>query len=525
MDFEMLEFDLKYELHNFVESQEHKALEKGLKLSLDTTEVTSPNIITDPGRLRQILINLVGNALKFTQEGQIRITASLLRKDNVHGELRLEVSDTGIGIETEKVSTLFEAFTQGDGSTTRKYGGTGLGLSIVKRLCDLMEGSISVASIPGKGSTFTIHLMVKLGSDQIITHDNSQTTHEQSAWPSDTRILLVEDNPTNQIVASGMLEMLGLHADIAANGIEAIEAIRISNDTQPYSIVFMDCQMPQMDGYDATRAIRSGKAGESNKQIPIVAMTANVMQGDREKCVDAGMDDYIPKPINLSTIESALIQWVLKEEAMGLSNSHQSSAEQTVPLNLTLWDESDALKRLGNNGMLLGKILKSFINYGPLSLSELRTALDENNRESAQLHAHSLKGAAGNVSALKLQNIANILEEAAKNGNISEVQKGFDECERTLNETLTLLKTYLEKNTKPVTRAKHFDPLQMAIKLQILKKDLEDSVYIDTEDLRIFVEYSDEAFNAKMQALKESIEQFDTDNAITILEGIMAGLE
>lgn len=315
MDLELLEFDVKAVLQEFVASQGHKAHEKGLELTLDTSNVTYPNIITDPGRLRQILTNLVGNALKFTQEGHIHITASLSPADTSHGQLCIDVSDTGIGIPAEKITTLFEAFTQADSSTTRKYGGTGLGLSIVKKLCELMGGSIVATSIPGEGSTFGIRLTVELGRDKLIlqkTEEEPEADLEQNiAWPSDTRILLVEDNTTNQIVANGLLEILGLHADVAANGLEALEAIRISQDTLPYSIVLMDCQMPEMDGYDATRSIRSGKAGNENRHLPIIAMTANAMQGDREKCTDAGMDDYIAKPIDLTMLKSALIKWLI----------------------------------------------------------------------------------------------------------------------------------------------------------------------------------------------------------------------
>lgn len=528
MDLELLEFDLNHELNSFVKSQAYKASKKNLQLTLQTTEVSHPNVITDPGRLRQILTNLVENAIKFTEKGEVRVVASLIREDNTHGRLRIDVSDTGIGIPAEKITTLFEVFTQADGSTTRKYGGTGLGLSIVKRLCELMGGTINATSVPDQGSTFSINLNVKLGSDHVITHNNGEEIQEiiqkKIPWPSDTRILLVEDNTTNQIVANGMLEMLGLHADVAANGLEAVEAVRISSDTQPYSIVLMDCQMPEMDGYDATRAIRAGEAGDENRHLPIVAMTANVMQGDREKCTASGMDDYIAKPINVSILKSALIKWILKSEVPEEPNNEPSVTEQTIPADLPLWDESDTLKRLGNNSALLHKIIESFMHDGLKSLTALRTALEENNSKDAQLHAHSLKGSAGNVGAFKLQSISKHLEQAARNQDLAEVQKGMGECDHILKQTLALFETHLSKNTKPVTRLTHFDPLQMAVKLQMLKKDLENGMLIDTEELGIFAQYSDEAFSASMQTLKESIEQFESDKAIATLERIMDGL-
>lgn len=528
MDLEMLEFDLKHELEDFAQSVAFKVEEKGLQLILNTDDISHANIITDPGRLRQILTNLVGNAIKFTKRGQIHITVSLHKENDKQGHLRIDVIDTGIGMPLEKIATLFEAFTQADSSTTRKYGGSGLGLSIVNKLCNLMGGKISATSVPGEGSTFTVNLMLALGGDQLIprkTQQVIQNTQEANImWPANTRILLVEDNATNQLVANGMLETLGLYADVAANGLEAIEAIRISSDTQPYSIVLMDCQMPEMDGYDATRAIRAGEAGEENKQLPIVAMTANAMQGDREKCTNAGMDDYIAKPINLSVLQSALVKWILKEDISQSSHSTQSHIE-SGSTDLPLWDETDALRRLGNNSALLSKIMASFISDGPKLFAALAKALDENNSTDAQLHAHSLKGSSGNVSALKLYHISKHLEDAARNDKLTEVQERFDECEKTLNETLAVFKTYLEKEIKPVVRKKRLDPLQMAIKLQNLKKELTNGMLIDTQALGIFEPYSDEEFTQKISKLKEHIERFETDKGIALIDTLMSELD
>lgn len=526
MDLEMLEFDLKQELIDFSKSIEFKTQEKGLKLILNIDAITHPNIITDAGRLRQILTNLVGNAVKFTHEGSITINASLNKQDDKYGRLYIDVVDTGIGIPPEKINTLFEAFTQADGSTTRKYGGTGLGLSIVKKLCALMRGFVSATSTPGVGSTFSVDLNVELGSDQVIVHKVKEETHEENIlWPSNTRILLVEDNVTNQLVAQGMLENIGLDCDIAANGLEALEAICISSDTQPYAIVLMDCQMPEMDGYDATRAVRSGKAGGVSKQLPIIAMTANAMQGDREKCILAGMDDYITKPISISVLKAILIKWLLKGEMLEPSNTKPLILKQPTPPQLQLWDESDALHRLGNNDALLNKIIESFMNDGPKSFTSLVKALEANNAENTQLHAHSLKGSAGNVSALRLQKIAKYLEEAAKNKNLSQVREGLTACKIILNETLEVFDVHLAKEVKVIAKKKRLDPLQMAIKLQGLKKEIENGIMIDVDVLGIFVQYTDEVFTQKMTKLKEHIERFETNNAIDVLDEIMAELE
>lgn len=464
MDLEYLEFNLQHELEEFTESILFKIEEKGLKLILNTDKITHPNIIADPGRLRQILTNLVGNAVKFTQKGQIVINVSLYHEDEKHGRLHIDVIDTGIGIPPEKIEMLFEAFTQADGSTTRKFGGTGLGLSIVKKLCELMGGRVSATSTPEEGSVFSVDLNVELGSNQIITQSTKQEIDDANiVWPSNTRILLVEDNVTNQLVVQGMLDALGLYADIAANGLEALESIRLSSRIQPYSIVLMDCQMPEMDGYDATHAVRDGKAGEENKQLPIVAMTANAMQGDREKCTLAGMDDYIAKPINHSVLKSVLIKWLLKDGVDVISTAGKDvskrTIEQTSSIDLPLWDEADALHRLGNNSALLNKIIESFVNNGGNPLVMLKEALTQNNSEDAQLHVHSLKGSAGNIGAMKLQAIAKRLEEAANNTNLSQVREGLEECTNTLNETLKVLEVHLAKEVKLTVRKKRLDPL------------------------------------------------------------------
>ncbi len=454
MELESLEFNLRDELEEFIESISFRAHEKGLELILNMTKIDNPNIISDPGRLRQIMTNLVGNAIKFTSSGHVIIDVSLNEVDESHGHLHIDITDSGIGIAPNKIETLFEAFAQADGSTTRKYGGTGLGLSIVKRLCELMNGSISATSMLGEGSTFSIDLEIALGEGKnIAKREESQLSRmtpemeeREILWPVYTRILLVEDNPTNQIVAQGMLETMGLYADIAANGLEAIESIQLSTNILPYSIVLMDCQMPEMDGYDATRAVRAGEAGESNKSIPIIAMTANAMEGDREKCMIAGMDDYIAKPINIVTLKATLMKWLLDQETHG--DKEEQDESLLVPLEVVLWDEKEALARMGGNGELLNKIIRSFLLDSKNSLSDLKSAIDEERLKDAQLHAHSLKGSAGNVSALKLQAITKRLEDAASNQELSVLQEEYEQCDTTLRATLEAARRAFDESDK-----------------------------------------------------------------------------
>lgn len=317
MDFECIAFDPHDEMDAFIEIMSLKAQEKGLELILDTTQLPHEMIISDPGRLRQIVTNLVSNAIKFTSSGKIVLTVALTKEDPSYGRLYLNVTDTGIGIAREKIDSLFEMFTQADGSTTRQYGGTGLGLAIVKKLAELMGGAVSATSIINEGSSFSVNILVECVTSQTEEESGSLTDNEDSVWPSETKILIVDDDPVNQIVAEELLKVIGLDTSKATNGAEALEILKaVSN--RPYTLVFMDCQMPQMDGYEASHAIRNGKAGERYKNIPIIAMTANAMAGDREKCLLWGMNDYISKPIDIKKLKSALETWVLHTNTKSL---------------------------------------------------------------------------------------------------------------------------------------------------------------------------------------------------------------
>ncbi|MDP2076551.1 MAG: ATP-binding protein [Sulfuricurvum sp.] len=314
MDFEQITFDLHNELDAFIEIMTLKAKEKGLELVLDTTQLPQGMIISDPGRLRQILTNLVSNAIKFTAKGKIALAVALKKEDPTHGRLYIDVTDTGIGIAQEKIDSLFEMFTQADGSTTRQYGGTGLGLAIVKKLSNLMGGTVSATSTIKEGSTFSVNILVELATSSTVHKEQEVSKspiidQENPVWPSTTNILLVDDDPVNKMVAEELLKVVGLQTHTASNGAEALEILKAAQ-SKPYTLIFMDCQMPVMDGYQTTHVIRNGEAGEQYKNIPIIAMTANAMAGDREKCLLWGMNDYISKPIDINELQNALKEWV-----------------------------------------------------------------------------------------------------------------------------------------------------------------------------------------------------------------------
>ena len=302
MKLEFQPFDLRKCIEDSIDILSSEASEKGLKLMYFIDSGTPERIVSDPTRLRQILANLISNSIKFTDQGKIVISVSSTKLDGGDYELRFEVEDTGIGIPESKMSQLFQSFSQVDTSIARKHGGTGLGLAISKKLVEMMGGKIWAESWIGKGSVFHFTILAKATlSDNLDiekpTHIPIITRIKDRDQP--LRILLAEDNIVNQKVTLRMLNKLGYHADVAANGLEVLQAI----ERQPYDVVLMDVQMPEMDGMEAARKIRERR---SDGQPRIIALTAYALQGDRDKCLAAGMDDYISKPVKLEELQAVL---------------------------------------------------------------------------------------------------------------------------------------------------------------------------------------------------------------------------
>ncbi|MBL4657898.1 MAG: response regulator [Flavobacteriales bacterium] len=577
LELEMMDFDLRSQLDELVESMAHRAQEKGLEIVLDTTGVEQSLVIGDPGRLQQIFTNLVGSAIKFTQEGGVVIRAALKELDENNLIFYGSVSDTGIGIPDHKISTLFDSFTQADTSTTRKYGGTGLGLAIAKKLCWLMGGSISAQSELGKGSLFErtlplkcsknskrvvpqiktdeLHLLVvddnatnrdalrgqlehwgsqvseardglsalelcrlraestskmfdvafldmqipgmdgtelyslfrkdhrfdsmklimmtsisqpgdeqhfaKLGysvyfpkpattenlflalpiavkngktieiTNSLVTPHyvknlayNPPTTFQSDTWPTGTSILLVEDNHINQEVALGLLDAMGLNADSVPNGQEAITILKQTPEDARYTLVLMDCQMPIMDGFTASQNIRAGNASEYNQNIPIIAMTANAMKRDSEACLDAGMDDYLSKSIDLETLNIALRKW-LPDTKTTSTELEEPPCKTSSPTSLSRseWDKQKTLKRMGGKETLLFKIARLYLEETPTEIETLEIAIATQNIEKIGGQAHKIKGIAANMGGLTLSSIAEKMENFAKtNGHESQLR-------------------------------------------------------------------------------------------------------
>jgi len=310
LELETLDFDLPSAMEEAAEIVAVRADSKKLNFSC-VVDPDVPSLLRgDPGRLRQVLINLTNNAIKFTEQGEVTVRASLQAQNDTHATVRFSVSDTGIGIETDRLDRLFRSFSQVDASTTRKYGGTGLGLAICKRLVELMGGQIGLESQPGRGSTFWFTVPIEKQSTGQSSDPTGANTTEivSSASVSADRmrqlqVLIAEDNSVNQILALRLVQTkLGCNADAVTNGVEALEAL----ERVDYDVVFMDCQMPEMDGYEATQAIRDPNSPVLNHDVTIIAMTAHVMKGDREGCLSAGMDDYIAKPVSAQSLADAI---------------------------------------------------------------------------------------------------------------------------------------------------------------------------------------------------------------------------
>ena len=568
LDLELLDFNLVTMLGDFADFMGHRAQEKHLELIIDTAAIKKPMIKGDPGRIRQILSNLVGNAIKFTREGEIIIRAWLETQPDNRLQLFCSVKDTGIGIAEDKQDVIFDTFTQVDASTTRQYGGTGLGLSIVKKLCELMGGSVSVASQAGEGSEFTFNLLVdasEVSQPEVLpqtdvagvrvlvvddnatncevlkaqlslwgmhvvvarTGDQALTLLEQASrgeepepfrvafldyqmpgmdgyelagkireddrwedlklvmmtsvtnrgdaeyfagagfqayfpkpvtmndlhdalmvvlnegevleraqplvtrhylhslhrqqpgqagqgnyripWPHNARVLMAEDNPINQEVARGILEDIGLTCDAVFNGKEALQALINARETQPYTLILMDCQMPEMDGFAATRAIREGQAGDAYRSVPIIAMTANAMKGDRERCLAAGMNDYLSKPVDGDELERALARWLLK-----VSESPQEVKNGNDKPSLRTWHRESALKRCRGKEERLKILVDMYCQDMPDRIRLLRQCVKSADYEELEKLAHAIKGITANLSAEKLAALASELELKAR---------------------------------------------------------------------------------------------------------------
>ena len=384
LDLEEVPFDLRELVRETVRSMALRAQQKGLELHSRIPANLPRSMKGDPGRLRQVLINLLGNAIKFTQQGSVTLALKMGAAIDDRCEVEFAVIDTGIGIPLEKQKLIFEAFAQVDGSTTRQFGGTGLGLTICRRLVILMQGDLRVTSEPGKGSTFRFsvplrHSVMPVRSDDFVSEAFDAAPAAviapgaPAAVPGEIggnglRILLAEDNPVNQRLAMRLLEKMGHRITLVDNGQDALERVMRSG----FDLVLMDVQMPELDGLSATRLIRQWEMTHGG-HVPIIAMTARAMQGDRDRCLEAGMDDYLSKPIDSERLRQLV------------SRLH---VEQAGPV--LAWRA--ALLRLDGDAGLLLELAQLFIDDGPELVRTLDQALADGDLSASQRAVHSLQG-------------------------------------------------------------------------------------------------------------------------------------
>ncbi|NLF49745.1 MAG: response regulator [Leptolinea sp.] len=580
LELESMNFDLLSMLDDFAATLAVRAQEKGLEF-ICAADPTVPALLQgDPGRLRQILTNLAGNAIKFTEKGEVAVHVRCQSKTEDEVELLFSVCDTGIGIPPDKIGLIFNKFTQADASTTRQYGGTGLGLAISKQLAELMNGDIGVKSETGKGSEFWFTAKVKLqpegsllkvpapanlkGVRILIVDDNATNreiltvrmtswgmrpveaangpaaldvmkeayqsgdpfkiavldmhmpgmdgatlaqaikdedglsgiplvlltslgergesrrfesigfagylvkplrhidlfnvlsatlaTHKpnrESGEDSETqqivtrhsareichpaidtrkRILLVEDNIINQQVAIGFLKKLGLKADATANGQEALDAL----SHIPYDLVLMDVQMPVMDGYEATRHIRDAHSNVLNHDIPVIAMTANALQGDRENCLHAGMNDYVSKPIDPQKLGEVLQSWMPAVDDGSIPETEPAAVveQKTDPNEPPVYDKKVFLHRLMDDEELARSILEIYLNEAPKQIKELKACLEKGEMAGIELHSHTIKGSSANIGGEALRAAALAVEKCGKSGDLEGARAGLPEVER-----------------------------------------------------------------------------------------------
>ncbi|MEO5337305.1 MAG: ATP-binding protein [Magnetospirillum sp. WYHS-4] len=439
LELEEAPFSLDEVLDTAINMVALRAEEKGLRLAFSVAPGTPRFLVGDRLRLGQILINLANNAVKFTDCGEVAvgIEPDEVTEDRVR--LRISVRDTGIGMTREQASKLFQSFAQADSSITRRYGGTGLGLAICKQLSELMNGRIRVSSEPGVGSTFIAVVDLGLADEDEVRESSTAELAGKGIGLvpalAGRRVLLVEDDPLSRQVATEFLKGMGMVADTAETGREALEKMK----GQSFDLVLMDIHMPEMDGLSATRRIRKDKRF---RDLPIIAMTAQAMAGDRDQSLAAGMSDHLTKPIDPGALSATLLRWIAPAPAAGARPAAKPALTRLSGLpSLPGIDLAQALRMLAGNLKLLRASLFKFRS----DYRELGRKMDEDlaaGRLDLVLRAaHSIKSGAGYIGAIDLAKRASQLEMAAKDRNVAEIEAAHAPFRSELEKVLTGLET------------------------------------------------------------------------------------
>ncbi len=419
MALEEAPFSLRALVEGTAETLSVQAERKGLTIAI-VVEPGTPDLLTgDATRVRQILFNLIGNAIKFTDAGEIRVGARALPGEDGRLRLALSVADTGIGMSEEQMARLFQPFAQADSSTTRRYGGTGLGLSIVRRLAELMGGDAKVESVPGKGSTFTVTLDLAV-AERLPNEPASQPIAAGESVAG--TVLAVDDYAVNLEVLVGQFEILGVPLETAADGIEALTKWR----EKPYALVLTDIHMPDMDGFELTRQIRAEEAlANTGRRTPIAALTANALKGEADKCLAAGMDGYLTKPLTLDRLREAVERW-MSAPALAPAPAAAGASERDSPI-----DRAVVAQMFGGNAATIGRVLARFRDAGGTLVTEIAAAKDDP-RQLAEL-AHKLTGAARAAGAVQLGELAAALERSSQATDVGAIEAEWQRVAADLN--------------------------------------------------------------------------------------------
>ncbi len=394
---ETVDFRLRETLNGVVALLEPRAASQGIELRLEVAGDAPDLLQGDPTRLRQVLLNLVGNAIKFTAQGYVALVVEPRSSTGEALEVRFAILDTGVGISAEVQKRLFRPFTQADSSTTRQFGGTGLGLAISQRIVELLGGEIECESIPGAGSTFSFCLPFAAGRrPERRTGAAIEAPAAGRSERSSSRVLVAEDDEINQLVVLRVLRDLGYRAEAADNGQEVLEALA----SDAFDLVLMDCQMPVLDGYETTRRIRRQES--AGRHLPIVAVTAHALKGERERCLNTGMDDYISKPFSEEGLAAVLDRWLggVRRAPAPVPEHETGPGTQGAP-------------------RLRARTIQIFLRQGPLKLEAMRECLDRADAEALAATAHGMIGNAGFMGAARLAKLCADLDQLARQGDLA----------------------------------------------------------------------------------------------------------
>lgn len=424
--FEETPFSIKDTLQTAVASFIPKTTEKNIELKTEVSKNLPDTLAGDPVRLTQIINNLLGNAVKFTDKGSVRIVVNTLEQNSTHIVLEFRISDTGIGIPAHKIDSIFESFTQAGDDITRKYGGTGLGLTITKQLIERQNGTIHVESIANEGTTFIFHIPYKIciENNQEIVKEKKNIIH----LPSELKVLIAEDHDINRFIIEKMFKEWGLTPTFAITGVEAVKAAK----EQIFDVILMDIEMPDMNGYRATEIIRA-ELPYPNNTVPIIAMTGHAMAGEKEKCIGIGMNDYLSKPFKPEDLKQRIADLtgksVINNTPDEQAQSAVTAAKETAPIAETSVGSRplinlDFLKEISeNNDQFFIEFIQMFLQNTPASISEIENAISNQNWEAIRQAAHKMKPSFNYVGLKELSGISAKIEDLAKRNEDMEMIK------------------------------------------------------------------------------------------------------